>query len=70
MKIGELCLCLICYGCANSFICSQLKSIFFFLKKQQKKAMLLLLGYPSTILEDNQLSEIFRFLVPFNHASK
>jgi len=38
MIIKELCLCLICYGCDNSFICSQLKSNFF--GKAAKKAMM------------------------------
>lgn len=67
MRLSEIYLCLICYGCANSFICPQLKSIF---KKSSKKAMLVLLSYPSSILEDIQLHEIFGFLVPFSHTSK
>lgn len=52
MRISELCLCLICYGCSNSFICPQL-TVFFF--KAAKKAMLVLLSCPSPILEDIQL---------------
>lgn len=51
MRIPELCLSLICYGFANSFICPQLKCWNFFFLSSKKKAMLVLLSYPSPILD-------------------